>query len=517
MHNRSRKIVVGSTLALLAVGAACHNDTITDLNQNPNSPEDVPASTLFTSGVRTSVNNWMGQLYNLRATEFIIQHMAEAQYPDEDRYARLGASNTATVFGNPYPGELEDFQKVITKGQTAKSAGTWAPAQIMQTWEYHYMTNTFGDVPYSQALQGDSLGGSISPAYDAQKDIYTDMFAKLDASSKALTGAASDLGRADPIYGGDPTSWQRFANSLRARLAITLSNVDLATANTQLAAALKGPGGVIATNAQNAKLVWPGDGVYDNPFASFFQTRDDNRMSQTLVNLMNTSSDPRLGVYAQPLPGTTNTYAGMPNGLTAAQAGTFLNKASRIGAALFPGATAYGFYGGAGKGFPSFMMTAAEVNFIQAEAAERGIGGLTPAQAKGFYEAGIRASMDQWGVTNAAAITAYLAMPAVAYTPGVAGLKQIAVQKYVALYTDGGTAWTEWRRTCEPETIKPGPAATSSTVPRRLMYSPTEVQVNATQLSAAIARQGADAFQTRVYWDTKPTAAPTYTSTCGAQ
>ena len=501
--------------ALVLGAAACNNDKITNINKNPNSPEDVPATTLFTSGARSAATNWLGQTFNLRATEFVIQHMAEAQYPDEDRYARLGAGNTQGVFNNPYPGDLEDFRKVVQKGQAANSAGTWAPAQIMMAWEYQYMTNTFGDVPYSQALAGDSTGSSLSPAYDAQKDIYTDLFAKLDAATKALSGAAPDLGRADPIYSGDPTAWQRFGNSLRARMALTLVNVDPSTATAQLANAFKGAGGVITTNAQNAELTWPGDGVYDNPFASFFQTRDDNRMSQTLMNILIANNDPRTAKFAQPLPGTTDTYAGMPNGLTAAAAGAYLNKASRVGATLFPGATAYGFYGGAGKSFPSFLMTAAEVSFIQAEAAERGLGGLGAGQAKGFYEAGIRASIDQWGGTSAQA-DAYLAQPAIAYAGGTAGLKQIALQKYIALFTDGGTAWTEWRRTCEPENIKPGPAATNATVPRRFMYSPTEYSVNAASVTAAVARQGGDNFNTRVYFDTKPTAAPTYTAACGS-
>src|SRR5262245_59421697 len=112
-----RTLKSGIVVALLAGAAACNTDKITDLNKNPNSPEDVPASTLFTSGARSAVNSWMGQLYNLRATEFVIQHMAEQQYPDEDRYARLGASNTSNVFASPYPNELEDFQKVIVKGK----------------------------------------------------------------------------------------------------------------------------------------------------------------------------------------------------------------------------------------------------------------------------------------------------------------------------------------------------------------------------------------------------------------
>src|SRR5947209_6680120 len=151
-----RTLTSGIVVALLASAAACNNDTITDINKNPNSPEDVPATTLFTNGARSAVTSWLGQTYNLRAAEFLVQHMAESQYSDEDRYARLGASNTSTMFSNPYPGELEDFQKVIKKGQAAKEPNVWAPAQIMQTWEFHYLTNSFGDVPYSGALQGDS-------------------------------------------------------------------------------------------------------------------------------------------------------------------------------------------------------------------------------------------------------------------------------------------------------------------------------------------------------------------------
>ena len=127
--------------------------------------------------------------------------------------------------------------------------------------------------------------------------------------------------------------------------------------------------------------------------------------------------------------------------------------------------------------------------------------------AGGFYTAAITASMQQWGVGDAA-IAAYLAQPAVAYAGGVAGLKQIAREKFVALYGDGGNAWAEWRRTCVPS-IAPGPAAVVNYIPRRFYYPPGEASVNATNLNAAIARQGADNFATRVYFDTKPTAAPT--------
>jgi hypothetical protein len=126
--------------------------------------------------------------------------------------------------------------------------------------------------------------------------------------------------------------------------------------------------------------------------------------------------------------------------------------------------------------------------------------------------------MAQWGVTNSSAIDAFLANPAIAYQGGTGGLRQIALQKWIALFTDGVEAWAEWRRTCVPATVRPGPAAIISTVPRRYQYSTREHSVNATNVDAAVARQGADEFTTRMYWDSNPSAAPTYPgATCGTR
>jgi hypothetical protein len=110
------------------------------------------------------------------------------------------------------------------------------------------------------------------------------------------------------------------------------------------------------------------------------------------------------------------------------------------------------------------------------------------------------------------------ARPEIAYQGGTAGLRQIALQKWIALYTDGVEGWSEWRRTCVPATVKPGPAAIINTVPRRYQYSIREHSVNSANVGAAIARQGADEFTTRVYWDTKPEAAPTWPgASCGVR
>ena len=159
-------------------------------------------------------------------------------------------------------------------------------------------------------------------------------------------------------------------------------------------------------------------------------------------------------------------------------------------------------------------MTYAEVALIEAEAANRSMGGLTPAQAQTFSNAGVSASFAQWGVGSSSA--AYLAQPSVAYQAGPNGLVQIDEQEWIALFTDGGTTWSLWRRTCVPNTVKPGPNAITDIVPRRFEYSNTEYSVNASQVETAVSRQGSDDLTTPMWWDVQ-TAAPTYTAGCGSR
>ena len=507
-----KSLTVGVGVAMALGVAACDSDKLTNVNDNPNNPTVAPAPALFTNAVRLSVSRWLGAGFNLRSTTLTAQHLAEVQYPETDQYKRLSASFTTGFFDGAYSGELEDLEQVIRSATAAGDAGLYGPALVMRTWGFAFLTDSWGDVPYSNALQGDAAG-ILSPKYDMQKDIYADFFKTLakataDMSAPAETG----FGSADPIYGGDLSGWQKFSNSLRARQAMRLANVDATTARTEFGAAMAAAGGLMASNADNAEFSWPGDGVYDNPWAANFKTRDDHRLSNTLINVLVPTGDPRLAVYAQPTEANPATYAGMPNALSHNDAQVYFKTSSRPGAVFYPGATAYGNFGGDGTTWPSFLMTYAEVSLLKAEAAERG---WIPGSAKSFYENGIRASMEQWGVTNSAAIGAFIAGPTVAYAGGANGLRQIALQKWVALYTDGGQAWAEWRRTCVPSTIKPGPEAVSNIVPRRLQYSITENSVNSASLAEATARQGADVFASRMYWDKSPTAAPTYVAGCG--
>jgi len=531
MSMRTLRLAGIGALLVLGVGA-CDSSNLTTINQNPNNPTSAPPGPVFTNAARVAVSRWLGAgAMDLRGPEFTTQHLAEVQYPDEDAYRRLAAAFTDGDFINSYSAELKNFQAVIDVGKRDDQPLLWGPALVMRSLVFSHITDVWGDVPYSQALQGNNPTAVISPAYDRQQDIYAALFQALDSATTAMAAppaGATKLGAADPFYAGNALKWQKFANSLRARLAMRLVNVDPATAQAQLLAAIAAPGGLFASNADNARFPWPGDGVYDNTWAANFRDRDDHRMSQTLMNEMVPINDPRVPIYAQrtvsdtnssgaPLCGAPPCYLGMPNALTQGGASAYFNISSRPGQVFF-GATVYSCPGCVtltGTTFPSFVMTFADVSFILAEAAERGwsVGGT----AAGFYDQGIRASMAQWGVSDTAA-NRFATAPVIVYAGGTPGLRQIAQQRWIALYTDGVEAWAEWRRTCIPATVKPGPDAIQAFVPRRYQYSVRELSVNTANVNAAIARQGPDAFATRMYWDNSPAAAPTYPGvTCGAR
>lgn len=494
---RTRITVAVAAAAFSAT--ACQTD-LTSLNNNPNSPTSAPASALFTNAVTSSVGRWVGA-GQLSGTELFAQHLAQVQYVEEDR-GRLRTETIDGWFRSAYIGELEDFDKVAAIGKANSSPNTSGPAIVMQSWVFQNMTDFWGDIPYSEALKGD-LGGSLKPKYDPQKDIYYGLLKSLtDASASMKTGSTDPaLGSGDPIYKSDMSKWLKLSNSLRARMAMRISKADAAKAATELTAAFAGPGGVMTSNDDNAKLAWPGDGIFDNPWSATFSTRDDHRVSKTLLDTLNALGDPRVKIFAQPTKADPTKYVGLQNGLDNVTVTPFFNTTSRVGEIFYPGSTVYGTFGtSAGKQTPTYIMTYAEVEFLKAEAAERGLGGQTG--AAGHYNAGVRASILQWGGSDADA-DAYLAKPGVAYVAGATGLKQIGLQKWISMFAQGNEAWAEWRRTGNPASVKMGPKAYPDVpeIPRRILYPSNEQTVNAASLSDAITRQGADTYLTRIWWD----------------
>jgi SusD/RagB-like outer membrane lipoprotein len=468
-----------SVFAALAAITACGD--LTSINQNPNGPVDVPPPSILGNVIQNVVGGVNGvNSLNIRGGGLWVQYYSEIQYRDEDKY--IVRSGTSGGWGF-YNGSLEDLQRMIVKGE-ANSTPNWsAVGRVLKSYTFSVMTDAMGDIPYSQALRGDTV---LAPAYDTQQSIYNDLFVQLAQANSDFDLAPGAVGfsSGDLIYGGDMAAWKKFGNSLRLRLAVHLSNVDPTKAATEAAAAVAA--GVFTDNADNATLLYLGTSPNRNPIFNDAQGRDDYGMSKTFVDSLTSWADPRLPVFAQRNPANTG-IQGLPNGLNDGE-GTPIVNISRFGA-----------YWRSTPGAPMDLLTYSEVLFLEAEAAERGwIPGGTAAAAT-YYTNAITASMQQFGVVPGD-ITTYLAQAKVGYDAAgatLAGhLQQIAYQKWTSQFMQGMEAWTEFRRTQIPSLL-PGPrvvapfvAGLANNIPERLPYDDNEAVLNGANLSAAVAAQG---------------------------
>lgn len=464
-----------SVFAALAAITACGD--LTSINQNPNGPVDVPPPSILGNVEQVIVGNVNGvNSLNIRGGGLWVQYYSEIQYRDEDKYiVRSGTSGG----WNMYNSALEDIQRMINKGLASNTSNWSAVGRILKSYTFSVMTDAMGDLPYSQALKGDTV---LAPAYDTQQQIYTGMLADLATANTEINPAGIGFATGDLIYDGDMDLWRKFGNSLRLRLAIHLSNVDPTTAASEAAAAVAA--GVFTSNADNATLLYLATSPNRNPIYNDAQGRDDYGLSKTYVDSLTSWADPRLPVFAQVNPANTG-YQGLPNGLNDGE-GTPIVNISRFGA-----------FWRSTPNAPMDLLSYAEVLFLQAEAAERGWIPGGSAAAATFYTNAITASMQEYDVT-APDIAAYLGQAKVGYDAAgatLAGhLQQIAYQKWVSLFMQGMESWTEVRRTQIPLLV-PGPravfgAGVAGRIPERLPYDDNEAVLNKANLDAAVAAQG---------------------------
>ncbi|WP_020526258.1 SusD/RagB family nutrient-binding outer membrane lipoprotein [Flexithrix dorotheae] len=468
---------------LLGLGACTEN--FEEINTNPNSPTVVPTSYLMTQGQRSAVTYILDQTdgWNNYGIHY-SQQMSQTQYADITRY-----ETPESNFSGWYTGPLADFTEIINLNSDPDLAASHttsgsnnnqiAVAKIMRSLLFQTITDFWGDVPYSEALKGNEI---FQPKYDAQSDIYTGLVADLKDASSQIDGGLGIQG--DIFFNGDMDKWKKFANSLLLRVGIRMSNVNPALAQDAISTAMAN--GVFESNADNAVYAFLEDANNANPMYVHFNidSRTDYAISNVLVDMMKPINDPRLPIFADPAEtpaDPADPYIGMPYGVTNAEAGSVTNAEISFPGAAVKQATS-----------PGYVLTYAEVLFIQAEAAQRG---WIEGDPEALYEAAITASMEQWGV-EAADIEAYIAQPEIAYD----GLKSIGYQKYYALYLTGLEAYAEFRRTGYPE-LSPAPAAVLDAIPRRMPYPQVERDLNGENLAAAVARMGGDEHATRVWWD----------------
>jgi hypothetical protein len=504
---------------LMATGCT---DDFKALNTNPNFPSSAQPELLLPGIQREMAYNWGDQGWEEGFT--VVQYGARLQFTSGDTY---NWSPSGDPYNNAYA-SLRDVENIIRGTQENPEAQNYyGVALVMKSWIYSYLTDAYGDVPYLEAIQGISEG-NVTPVFTPQEQIYEGLLADLETANTVLAGTANITG--DIFYGGDILKWQKFANSLRLRLLMRISDVDNATAVAGMAQITGNPGDfpIFENNEDMAVVQWNSD----NPQPKF-NTRsgsfDEVRLSQTLETRLKALNDNRLVVFAQPTSASgkgiysddVNDYVGMPNGLDDEAALGYSpsgnpdesgsNFISRLGILL--ACRACNPEQASPTASQTIIMSYSELQFILAEARERGY--ISVGDAATYYQNGIRASFQYYTdrvavggwteIANAMASTdldAYLAQPTVALTgTGDERLSKIALQKWISLFYTGFEGWSDWRRTSMPEVI-PGPDnANDGQVPVRFQYPNSVKATNEANYNAAVQRQGADNINTKMWWD----------------
>ncbi len=473
-----KKLLISFSLLIAAVWlAGCQKD-LERTNINPNEPTVVQPDYLLSNGIKANVDTYWGSDATMETSLLYIQYWAKIQYPDPDRYIPA-STNIQTVWNNFYAQGIADFTKLAELGDTLHNPNYKAAGIIMRSWIFQVLTDLYGDIPYTQAGNIDKY---LTPAYDSQRVVYRGLLAELKNAVSIISPADNPI-LGDSLLAGNMNGWKKFANGLRSRIALRLADRDPAAAKAVFAELAAEGNFFLAAGDREVKLNYL-TSPNQNPVGRNRETRNDYRISKTVVDKLKALNDPRLSIYAA-LPADTNAYIGVTNGLSADSASRLgFSKTSDIGAA-FTATQA-----------PAYVFTYAEQLFILAEAAQRN---LISGNAADLYAQAIRASFKQYGITGTQ-VDDYLAQPAVAYDANNYK-KSIGEQKWLALFSEGLEAFAEWRRLDYPQ-LKPAyTGALQGKMPLRLSYPSSEQALNGANYKAAVARQGADLLTTKVWFD----------------
>jgi hypothetical protein len=538
MTRINRLLVVVSSLATMGV-SSCTKD-FKALNTDPNGlyPSEVAVDFQNLGAplkqAQLNVFSYVDYIYQLQQNLNADIYSGYMMSPDDG--FNSGQNNTTyfldipgwnqTPWDQAYNNVMSPIATVLQSTKAPQFAPFYAWAKLLRVEAMHRVTDIFGPIVYSH-YGITNPDGSVT--YDAQQAVYTQFFNELDSTIATFSNALAASPKSpapfasfDLVYNGDYTKWLKFANTLRLRLAIRVSNVAPVLAQTEGEKSLSDPAGLLSAASDDAFV---NIGTNENPINLIANSYVDINMGAPLLSMMNGYKDPRISQYAQPATAgaVSGQYIGIRQGInipTYVYAGYSLPVA-----------------------FPNKMlwMTAAEAWFLKSEAALRGWPGAGDAGTD--YNQGIATSFSQYGglsattYTNDATSTAQPYTDPLAATPGQndvpAGtsylstitikwndsdpfqtkLERIITQKWIAMFPDGQEAWSEFRRTLYPKlwpvlyNYSNGTISSSKFI-RRLKFASDEYSNNSAGVTAAIKLLGNGSQQDTggvpLWWDTNP-------------
>ena len=506
MKNIKLSVIVPILFCALSCGKNFNN-----LNVDPNNPQNVPPEVLITSCEKTLADFVLSSTYLPAPNGIYSQTWAQNNYTSISRYD-IQPSNQNSWFNSLYAGVLKDLQNVAKTVhdnpglEPTVDKNKIAIAIVLRSYTFQFLTDIFGPVPYTESLLGDKIR---TPRYENQRDIYFGLLSELKDAISMMDESSSSFGSADIIYGGDMIKWKKFAHSLILRLSMRMSDSEPEIARTEVESAYKH---AFSSVTENANFTYLGATPNNNPLHQQRVERKDSDLglSDILIDkTLKPLNDPRLPIWADERV-MGGGYFGRPFGQTDAEAAS--NPAD-----LYSQPSGAAIIRENGNDFKAFdllrpnaqscLMGYAEVCFILAEAIEKGWS--VSGSVQDWYNDGIRASMNEWGIIDETVVSTYLSQPNVNYFNAPGDWKQkIGVQKWLALFMQGIQGWCEWRRLDFKKLELPAGGAIGDVgekvAPVRLVYPSDEQSLNSTNYIKALDLLGGpDKISTRVWWDVK--------------
>ena len=510
---KTYKTYTCALLLSLSLLSGC-DEGFTELNTNLVNPTSLaPSLVLNKAIISTTYLDGFGTLgmltYNFGIVQQIITPYGSSL--SGANYDQVNNGNTPLVWVNFYRNVLKQVVAVLDQTKSDPlQINTYNAARIWKAYAFMILTDTYGDVPYSEAGQG-YTNEIISPKYDPQQAIYKDILKELDEASAALTTAQPPV-TTDILYGGDVAKWKKLGYSLMLRAAMRHTKVEPATAETYVKKAVAG--GVFQSNADNSTIRHTA--IYNNYIANHLAAREKTNfyLAAPFVDYLKANNDPRLPVFAVRYVGAKGgqeqtparassdpkVQIGMPMGYNDVSINSVL---AQNGVASLWDFSQVNLSTVLKLDAPEFHITYAQTQLLLAEAALRG---WVTGTAADYFAKGVRAALEQMAFYGAAipeaSIKAYLDTQSL-----VAGkeLELINTQYWVASFLDGNEAFANFRRSGFPALTKnpyPGSEVKGDFI-RRMPYPDSEIVVNSAKLNEAITRQGPNTLDTRVWWDKK--------------
>lgn len=482
--------------AVMSTTVGC-TDSFKEINTDPDNAIEVPNGSLLAYVQYFTSACFYDRWFALDEPMTFCGYVSKQSYIDESRYQyRTGVQDSNWSYIYRTMNNIMDIQSRATETPNLMNV-----AKVMEVHVMQIATDRWRDVPYSDAIKMDE--GVLNPTYDTQEQIYPALLAKLKEAADGFAEGGGDSLNGDLLFGGDVVKWQKYCNSMRLRLAIRISGVDAALAQSTIEEVLGNPEKypIMEDNDDNAFFYWQGsDSNYYEPVADAYRTRKTEFVaSDVMVDYMNTNKDPRIGVYFTPTPSS------QIEGDEDYTDGTPVYRGYTIGAKDNAVAKLYSVWGyryGQDLGGFSPWMRVAEVYFHIAEAKMLGYNvGNYAATAEEAYNKAVELSLEENEVSDADA-AAYLA--GAGKFDGT--IKKIWYEEWVAMFKQGMEGWSLYRRTGTPETMyiapgRPAQYTNHNVPPLRSPYPSTERTLNSANNAPFDAEVVDNLWGKPMWWD----------------